>query len=150
MEEEKKEFNFKEFEADAIRRLQNGEALEGKDGILGPLLKRLVEAGLNGELDSHLTGAETPNRRNSLATLAEVDLNSARQLRDGVLYKANGNLYTTAQAVKKIPPPCRMYFRLLLFISRALFFLYPWRWARYFSGLRLFSQQLQLRFCFAL
>jgi len=38
---------------------------------------------------------------NSLVTLAEVDLNKARQLRDGVLYKANGNLYTTAQAVKQ-------------------------------------------------
>ena len=29
MDKEKQEFNYKEFEADAIKRLQNGEALEG-------------------------------------------------------------------------------------------------------------------------
>jgi hypothetical protein len=54
MDKEKQEFNYKEFEADAIKRLQNGEALEGKDGILALLLKRLIEAGLNGELEGHL------------------------------------------------------------------------------------------------
>jgi len=62
--EEKKEFNYKEFEAEAIRRLRNGEALEGKDGILAPLLKQLVEAGLDGELDGHLDEEQVPNRRN--------------------------------------------------------------------------------------
>lgn len=64
MDTEKQEFNYKEFEADAIKRLQNGEALEGKDGILAPLLKRLIEAGLNGELEGHLQESVIANRRN--------------------------------------------------------------------------------------
>lgn len=64
MDTEKQEFNYKEFEADAIKRLQNGEALEGKDGILAPLLKRLIEAGLKGELEGHLQESVIANRRN--------------------------------------------------------------------------------------
>jgi hypothetical protein len=64
MDKEKQEFNYKEFEADAIKRLQNGEALEGKDGILAPLLKRLLKAGLNGELEGHLEESVIANRRN--------------------------------------------------------------------------------------
>jgi len=61
--EEKLPFNYKEFEEDAIKRLRNGEALEGKDGVLAPLLKRLIEAGLSGEMDAHLMQPD-PNRRN--------------------------------------------------------------------------------------
>lgn len=64
MEEEKGDFNFKEFEEQAIKRLQQGHTLEGKDGVLAPLIKRLVEAGLNGEMDGHLQGASKVNRRN--------------------------------------------------------------------------------------
>ncbi len=48
MDNEKK-FDYKSFEQEAIRALQNGKPLEGKDGVLAPLIKRLVEAGLNGE-----------------------------------------------------------------------------------------------------
>ncbi len=54
MEEEKGYFNFKEFEEQAVKRLREGHSLEGKDGVLAPLIKRLVEAGLNGEMDAHL------------------------------------------------------------------------------------------------
>jgi putative transposase len=64
MEEEKSEFNFKEFEQQAIKRLREGYSLEGKDGVLAPLIKRLVEAGLNGEMDAHLIGSSRINRRN--------------------------------------------------------------------------------------
>ena len=64
MEEEKSDFNFKEFEEQAIKRLKQGQTLEGKDGVLAPLIKRLVEAGLNGEMDVHLHGASKVNRRN--------------------------------------------------------------------------------------
>ncbi|MBS1507131.1 MAG: IS256 family transposase [Bacteroidetes bacterium] len=64
MEEEKEGFNFKEFEDQAIRRLQSGHKLEGKDGVLAPLIKRLVEAGLNGEMESHLAATPKKNRRN--------------------------------------------------------------------------------------
>jgi len=81
--EEKLPFNYKEFEEDAIKRLQNGESLEGKDGILAPLLKRLIEAGLNGEMDAHLMNGER-NRRNGKmgkqvkTAFGKVDINTPR------------------------------------------------------------------------
>lgn len=50
--------------------------------------------GLTGKLAAMQAG-------NSAVTLAEVDLNKARLLRDGVLYKDSGNLYDTAKAVKQ-------------------------------------------------
>lgn len=84
MEEEKKDFNYSEFEADAIKRLQNGDPLEGKNGVLAPLLKRLVEAGLNGELDGHLKNRDDPNRRNGKMSklvktaFGQVDINTPR------------------------------------------------------------------------
>ena len=64
MKEEKEPFDFKAFEEEAIKRLQQGKALEGKDGVLAPLIKRLVEAGLNGEMNAHLTDNKRNNRRN--------------------------------------------------------------------------------------
>lgn len=64
MEEEKPDFNYKEFEQEAIQRLQGGQPLEGKDGVLAPLIKRLIEAGLNGEMDAHLIDRSGKNRRN--------------------------------------------------------------------------------------
>lgn len=63
-EEKKDKFDYKAFEADAIKQLQEGKKLEGKDGVLAPLIKRLVEAGLNGEMDGHLTESKRPNRHN--------------------------------------------------------------------------------------
>jgi len=65
MKEKKKEaFDFKQFEEEALKGLQSGKPLEGKDGVLAPLIKRLVEAGLNGEMEAHLVKKKTPNRRN--------------------------------------------------------------------------------------
>lgn len=64
MEEEKSDFKFKEFEEQAVKRLREGHSLEGKDGVLAPLIKRLVEAGLNGELEAHLERSPKLNRRN--------------------------------------------------------------------------------------
>lgn len=57
----------KEFEAEAIARLKSGESLTGKDGILTPLIKQIIEASLEGEIDAHLSEskvAEASNRRN--------------------------------------------------------------------------------------
>src|ERR1035437_8464505 len=62
--EKKDKFDYKAFEADAIKQLQDGKSLEGKDGVLAPLIKRLVEASLNGELDGHLAEEKQGNRRN--------------------------------------------------------------------------------------
>ena len=64
MEKEKTNFDFKDFEKQAIKRLQEGHSLEGKDGVLAPLIKRLIEAGLNGEMDAHLIDSKKVNRRN--------------------------------------------------------------------------------------
>lgn len=57
-------FDYSEFERAAIEGLRSGKKLEGKDGILAPLLKRLIEAGLQGEIADHLSKEELPNRRN--------------------------------------------------------------------------------------
>jgi transposase-like protein len=84
MEEEKPDFNYKEFEQEAIKRLQGGHPLEGKDGVLAPLIKRLVEAGLNGELDAHLIDSPGKNRRNGKAgkhvktAFGSVEINTPR------------------------------------------------------------------------
>ena len=57
-------FDFKQFEQEAVEQLRSGKPLEGKNGVLAPLIKRLVEASLNGELDAHLNNEDTLNRRN--------------------------------------------------------------------------------------
>ena len=64
MKKERPKFDFKEFEEQALKRLKEGDSLEGKDGVLAPLIKRLIEAGLNGEMDGHLVDAKRVNRRN--------------------------------------------------------------------------------------
>jgi len=56
-----------DFEKDAVEQLRNGEKLGGKDGILAPLIKRIVEASLEGELNAHLheeKASGNTNRRN--------------------------------------------------------------------------------------
>lgn len=53
-------FNFDE----ALKALQSGQAITGKDGVLAPLIKQLTEAALEGELDSHIANDVVPNRRN--------------------------------------------------------------------------------------
>src|SRR5210317_528414 len=55
----------KEFDFDkALKALQSGKAITGKDGVLTPLIKQLTEAALQAELDSHLADDVAPNRRN--------------------------------------------------------------------------------------
>ncbi|CCV29270.1 transposase [Yersinia enterocolitica (type O:9) str. YE212/02] len=48
----------------ALKALQSGQALTGKDGILTPLIKQLTEAALAAELDSHLAQDLEANRKN--------------------------------------------------------------------------------------
>ncbi len=80
----KDKFDFEEFEKEAIKKLYEGKPLSGREGIFTPLIKRILEASLEGELDSHLDTDETPNRRNgktgkSLKTsLGKVDINTPR------------------------------------------------------------------------
>lgn len=61
------EFDFNEFQKEAIGKLKTGQSLTGKDGILTPLIKQLIEASLEGELDVHLNECKEEglaNRRN--------------------------------------------------------------------------------------
>lgn len=85
MEEKNKEgFDFKKFESDAIEQLRSGKKLEGKDGILAPLIKQLVEASLNGEMNAHLSEAKRVNRRNGKAgkqvktSFGSIEINTPR------------------------------------------------------------------------
>ena len=50
----------------AAEQLRNGEPLFGKDGALAPLLERILNAALEGEMESHLNANErmSGNRRN--------------------------------------------------------------------------------------
>lgn len=48
----------------ALKALQSGQALTGKDDILTPLIKQLTEAALAPELDSHLAQDVEANRKN--------------------------------------------------------------------------------------
>lgn len=48
----------------ALKALQNGQALTGKDGILTPLINQLSEVALSAELDSHLINDAEANHRN--------------------------------------------------------------------------------------
>lgn len=47
----------------ALKALQSGQALTGKDGVL-TLIKQLTEAALAAELDSHLAQDVEANRKN--------------------------------------------------------------------------------------
>jgi putative transposase len=60
-------FDFSQFQKEAIDKLKSGQALTGKDGILTPLIKEILEAALEGEMDSHLSDCKQEgqaNRRN--------------------------------------------------------------------------------------
>ena len=48
----------------ALKDLQAGKDLTGKDGILMPLIKQLTEAAISAELDHHLDNDTEPNRKN--------------------------------------------------------------------------------------
>jgi putative transposase len=60
-------FDFNQFQKEAIDKLKSGQSLTGKDGVLTPLIKEILEAALEGEMDSHLSdcrGQGQANRRN--------------------------------------------------------------------------------------
>jgi len=62
----KKKINWDEFSEDAAKQIRQGKPLTGKDGIFSPLIKQIIEAALEGELDNHLneTRELDCNRRN--------------------------------------------------------------------------------------
>lgn len=48
----------------ALKGLQAGKDLTGKDGVLMPLIKQLTEAAITAELEQHLADDDSPNRKN--------------------------------------------------------------------------------------
>jgi transposase-like protein len=63
---EEKKFDFEAFVRQAGEQLRSGKPLTGEEGIFTPLLKKVIEASLEGELDEHLkdTRKGSRNRRN--------------------------------------------------------------------------------------
>lgn len=63
---EKKPFDFDDFVKQAGEQLRSGKSLVGAEGVFTPLLKRVIEASLEGELDEHLKESKKQgsNRRN--------------------------------------------------------------------------------------
>lgn len=51
----------------AVKALQSGQDLTGKDGVLTPLIKQLTEAALQAELEQHLETDDQPNRKNGFS-----------------------------------------------------------------------------------
>lgn len=80
----KKDFNYEEFEKEALEKLRQGAPLTGDDGILTPLIKRFLEASMEGELDAHISDDQEPNRRNGKmgktvkTSLGNVQVNTPR------------------------------------------------------------------------
>lgn len=66
---EDKKFDFESFVKQAGEQLRSGKPLTGADGVFTPLLKKIIEASLEGELDAHLqdTRKAAGNRRNGHA-----------------------------------------------------------------------------------
>lgn len=62
----KENLNLDDFSKKVAEQLRNGKKLTGKDGALTPLIKHIIEAALEGELDEHLkeTKEHSANRRN--------------------------------------------------------------------------------------
>jgi hypothetical protein len=53
-------FDFEEFSKELAAQIQGGKPLTGPDGAFTPLLKKVIEAALEGELDQHLKGRKKP------------------------------------------------------------------------------------------
>jgi len=61
------QFDFIRFQQDAINKLKSGQPLTGKDGVMTPLIKQILEATLEDEMASHLSECDEQgqiNRRN--------------------------------------------------------------------------------------
>lgn len=80
------EFDLQEFARQAGEQLRAGKPLTGRDGIFTPLLKRILEAALEGEMDVHIqqSRSEGVNRRNGRntkrvkSTLGPIEIETPR------------------------------------------------------------------------
>jgi len=76
MNKENSDFDFQK----ALKAIQSGKPLTGKDGVLAPLIKNLTEAALEGELDSHLGQEIAANRKNGKSKKTIKTLNGSFEL----------------------------------------------------------------------
>ena len=53
---------------EALEQIKAGAKIDGKDGVLAPLIKQLTEAALRAELESHRTTVINKNRKNGKYT----------------------------------------------------------------------------------
>ena len=60
MTEQKLPFSIEEY----VEHIKSGKPLNGKDGLLTPLIKQITEAALKAEQEHHLGTSEEPNRKN--------------------------------------------------------------------------------------
>jgi len=60
---DKDDFDYGNFEKEAIAKLRAGKGLTGPEGALTGMIQRILQAALEGEMDDHLADDE-PNRRN--------------------------------------------------------------------------------------
>lgn len=60
------DFNLEDFKKEVAKKIRDGKGLTGKEGALTPLLKEILEAAMEGEIDQHLkeTKKGAGNRRN--------------------------------------------------------------------------------------
>ena len=99
----KEKFDFEQ----ALKAIQSGQSISGKDGVLAPLVKQLTEAALEAELDSHLADDVLPNRRNgrSSKTLktseGPIDLDTPRD-RAGTFEPQIVKKYQTSSVTEEI------------------------------------------------
>lgn len=82
-----KAFDFEKFQQEAIQKIKSGQSLTGSSGVLTPLIKQIIEASLEAEMDHHMdTCSDTgqTNRRNGKTSKTvqtasgPVDLNTPR------------------------------------------------------------------------
>lgn len=76
MKKEDSDFDFQK----ALKAIQSGQPLMGKEGVLTPLIKNLTEAALEGELESHLGQEIIANRRNGKTQKTIKSLNGNFEL----------------------------------------------------------------------
>ncbi len=76
MNKDNNEFDFQK----ALKAIQDGQPLTGKQGVLTPLVKKLTEAALEGEIESHLGQEIAANRRNGKSKKTIKSLNGNFEL----------------------------------------------------------------------
>ena len=69
---EKEKFDFEAFVKLAGEQLRSGKPLTGSEGVFTPLLKKVLEASLEGELDQHLAETRKDNKNRRMATHKKI------------------------------------------------------------------------------